>query len=78
MSREPREEWRAVNMNIRHRPIAKSQEKISAYTELRQQIHDDLRMQHPEWIGANGDSPMCDFYEARLMELLHSEVKGLN
>ena len=40
------------------------------YTELRQQIHDDLRIQHPEWIQPNGESPMCDAYEARLIELL--------
>ena len=52
--------------------------EIHTYTELRHQIHDDLRIQHPEWVGTNGDSPMCDFYEARLMELLHSDVKGIN
>jgi hypothetical protein len=40
------------------------------YTELQQQIHDDLRVQHPEWIQPDGKSPMCDSYEARLMELL--------
>jgi hypothetical protein len=40
------------------------------YTELRQQIHDDLRIQHPEWVQPNGESPMCDAYEARLMELI--------
>jgi len=40
------------------------------YTELRQQIHDDLRIQHPEWVQPNGESPMCDAYEARLVELL--------
>jgi len=40
------------------------------YTELRQQIHVDLRSQHPEWIQPNGESPMCDAYEARLVELL--------
>jgi hypothetical protein len=44
--------------------------QIQTYTELQQQIHDDLRIQHPEWIQPNGDSPMCDAYEARLMELL--------
>ena len=44
--------------------------QIHTYTELRQQIHNDLRMQHPEWIQPNGESPMCDSYEARLMELL--------
>jgi len=38
--------------------------------DLRQQIHDDLRRQHPEWVLPNGESPMCDDYEARLMEEL--------
>jgi hypothetical protein len=51
------------------KPIAMSQE-IHTYTELRQQIHDDLRIQYPEWVEPNGQSPVCDFYEARLMELL--------
>ena len=36
----------------------------NSITELRQQIHDDLRIQHPEWIEPNGESSMC------LMELL--------
>ena len=44
--------------------------KINTFTELREQIHNDLRLQHPEWIEPTGESPMCDFYEARLMELL--------
>ena len=44
--------------------------QIHTYTELRQQIHDDLRIQHPEWIQPNGESPVCDSYEARLMQLL--------
>ena len=52
--------------------------QIHTYTELRQQIHDDLRIQHPEWIKATGEAPMCDFYEARLMDLLHFEPNGLN
>jgi hypothetical protein len=39
---------------------------------LRQQIHDDLRIQHPEWIKPNGECPECDLYEARLMEELHA------
>ena len=52
--------------------------QIRTYTELRQKIHDDLRLQHPEWVERNGQSPMCDFYEARLMELVHSDAKGLN
>ena len=44
--------------------------QIHTFTELRQQIHDDLRIQHPEWVQPNGESPMCDSYEARLIELL--------
>src|SRR4029077_2651806 len=40
--------------------------------ELQRQIHDDLRRQHPEWIEPDGESPMCDFYEARLRRLLET------
>jgi len=45
-------------------------QQIHTYAELRQQIHKDLRVQHPDWIQPDGKSPMCDSYEARLMELL--------
>ena len=51
--------------------------QIHTYTELRQQIHDDLRIQHPEWVQPNGESPMCDAYEARLTELLNIDAKGI-
>jgi hypothetical protein len=44
--------------------------EIHTYTELREQIHDDLRIQHPEWVQLDGESPMCDSYEVRLVELL--------
>jgi hypothetical protein len=44
--------------------------QIHTYGELRQQIHDDLRLQHPDWVQPNGESPICDSYEARLMELI--------
>jgi len=44
--------------------------QIHTYVELQQQIHHDLRVQHPEWIQPNGESPMCDSYEARLLVLL--------
>ena len=46
--------------------------QIHTYTELRQQIHDDLRIQHPEWVQPNGESPKCDSYETRLVELLNT------
>ena len=64
-------------MNIPDQPITMSHQSHT-YTELRKQIHDDLRIQHPEWLELNGESPMCDFYEARLMELLDADAKGLN
>jgi hypothetical protein len=50
--------------------------EIHTYVELRQQIHDDLRVQHPEWVQPNGKSPMCDSYEARLVKLLDSLKRG--
>jgi hypothetical protein len=43
---------------------------LRSYTELQQQIHEDLRMQHPDWIEPNGDCPTCDSYELRLAQLL--------
>ena len=46
--------------------------QICTFAELRQQIHDDLRVQHPEWVQPDGKSPMCDSYEARLAELIGS------
>ena len=53
------------------KPMAVSHE-VHTYTELRQKIHDDLRVQHPEWVQPDGKSPMCDSYEARLVKLLNS------
>jgi hypothetical protein len=50
-------------MNLLPQPIAMSHQ-IHTYTELRKQIHNDLRIQHPEWVEPNGESSM------RIMELL--------
>jgi hypothetical protein len=44
----------------------------NSIAELRQQIHNDLRVQHPEWVEPNGGCPKCDSYESRLAELLQS------
>ena len=57
------------NQNRFTKPIAMFHQ-IHTYTELRQQIHDDLRMQHPEWVEPDGECPKCDSYESLLMELL--------
>ena len=43
---------------------------INSYRDLQQQIHEDLRIQHPDWVEPNGDCPTCDSYESRLAELL--------
>jgi hypothetical protein len=40
------------------------------YADLQKQMHDDLRIQHPEWIEANGECPTCDSYEARLVRTI--------
>ena len=56
-------------LDLLPRPIASSH-PIHTYTELQQQIHDDLRIQHPEWVKPNGESPMCDSYETCLTKML--------
>jgi len=53
--------------------------KLDTYGGLLQQIRDDLRLQHPDWIQANGQCPMCDCYEARLIKLLDGSItEGAN
>ena len=50
--------------------------KAHTYADLLQQIRNDLRLQHPEWIQPNGQCPMCDCYEARLIKLLDASITG--
>ena len=45
---------------------------MDTYADLRKRIHEDLRAQHPEWVQPNGQSPLCDSYEERLMKTLQS------
>jgi hypothetical protein len=45
-------------------------DEIHCYIQLQQQIHDALRVQHPDWIEPNSNCPTCDSYESRLAELL--------
>jgi hypothetical protein len=58
-----------TNLESLPKPIAQVHQ-LRNYTELLEQIHHDLRTQHPEWIGPDGESPMCELYEARLNETL--------
>jgi hypothetical protein len=44
--------------------------EIHSYLRLQQQIHHDLRFQHPDWVELNGKCPTCDSYESRLAALL--------
>ena len=50
--------------------LPRTHDGIRSYAELQRQIHDALRVQHPEWIEPNGDCPTCESYESRLAELL--------
>jgi hypothetical protein len=45
-------------------------DEIRSYAELRELIQVSLRIQHPEWVNSDGNSPICDFYDARLAELI--------
>jgi hypothetical protein len=45
-------------------------EKIASYADLQKLIRVSLRIQNPEWIGSDGKSEMCEFYEARFAKLL--------
>jgi hypothetical protein len=51
-------------------PTATSPRQIRSYAELQKQLHHDLRAQHPEWIDADGNSPILDWYDQRLSELI--------
>jgi hypothetical protein len=45
-------------------------DEIRTYSELQKLMHDALRNQHPEWIEANGTSPLLESYDARFADLL--------
>jgi hypothetical protein len=45
-------------------------ERQMSLSKLQQEIHDALRVQHPDWVEPNGDCPTCESYESRLAELL--------
>lgn len=60
--------------------VVKPDKNIRSYAELRALIRASLRSQHPEWVEPNGNSPICDEYDARLAYLLglakHGEQGG--
>ena len=44
--------------------------QIRSYAELQKQLHNDLLVQHPEWIDSDGCCPTCDEYDRRLAQLI--------
>ena len=46
-----------------------------AYLQLQRDIHDALRVQHPEWIQPDGDCPIGDWYDERFAELLWRDAR---
>jgi hypothetical protein len=59
-----------ISSEMKMNTSASTSGEIRPYTNLQQQIHDALRVQHPEWVEPNGDCPTCESYESRLAELL--------
>jgi hypothetical protein len=43
--------------------------EIHSYNEFQHQIHEALRIQHPEWAEPNGECPTCESHEHRLAGL---------
>jgi hypothetical protein len=55
---------------MKTKAVPKMTDEIRSYAQLQRQIHDALRVEHPEWVEPNGDCPTCESYESRLAELL--------
>jgi haloacid dehalogenase-like hydrolase len=44
------------------RSMSNARRQIRSYAELQEQLHHDLRAQHPEWVDSDGNSPVLDWY----------------
>ena len=51
--------------------------KNDPYAELKQQVNEDLRAQHPEWVEPTGDCPACESYLSRLSQLLERVANSI-
>ena len=58
--------------------VSKMTDEIRSYAQLQRQVHDALRVEHPEWVEPNGDCPTCESYELRLAELLGLSLRHKN
>lgn len=52
------------------RTAARESHQIHSYADLQKQLHNDLLVQHPEWIDSDGNCPTCDEYDRRLAQLI--------
>jgi hypothetical protein len=59
-----------INLTVKTNTLSIASNEVRAYAQLQQEIHDALRVQHPDWVKPNGDCPTCESYESRLAELL--------
>jgi len=66
-------------LNISPKPVAMSHQ-IHTYTELRKQIHDHLRIQHPEWVEPNGESsmPLMELLDALTRRTSNESIAGVH
>jgi hypothetical protein len=55
---------------MKTKTLPSGSDEIRSYVDLQRQMHDALRVEHPEWVKPNGDCPTCESYESRLAELL--------
>jgi hypothetical protein len=55
---------------MKTKTLRRGPDEVRSYVQLQRQIHDALRVEHPEWVKPNGDCPTCESYESRLAELL--------
>ena len=60
----------SIDLAMKTNTFSTASNEVRAYARLQQEIHDALRVQHPEWVEPNGDCPTCESYESRLAELL--------
>jgi hypothetical protein len=52
------------------RSMSNAPRQIRSYAELQEQLHHDLRAQHPEWVDSDGNSPVLDWYDRRLAKVI--------
>ena len=55
---------------VKTKTLPSAPDEVGSYARLQRQIHDALRVEHPEWVKPDGDCPTCESYESRLAELL--------